>query len=80
MTTDRTETSDLARAHPAIVDKLSTMYDQWAADSDVVPPEQLKIKEIPGSKNPLTRSPEEMQEYIRKINVIMKKRGFKTFQ
>ncbi len=79
MQSDRTETSNLANEHPEIVEQLDALYAQWAANSDVLPPEQLKVKEDPGSGNPLTRSPEEMQEYLTEINVILKQRGLKIF-
>ncbi len=35
--TDRTETNDLASAHPEIVQQLSTYWDSWAAEYGVLP-------------------------------------------
>ena len=77
---DRSETSDQSREHPEIVKRLSRLYDDWAKKSDVLPRDELKVKEIPGNENPLVRSDEEMDNYLKIANKELEKRGLKTLQ
>ena len=77
---DRSETSDQSQQHPEIVKKLSGLYDDWAKKNNVLPRDELKVKEIPGNENPLVRSDEEMDNYLKIANKELKKRGLKTLQ
>ncbi len=77
---DRTETQNLASQHPEKVKELSGLYDQWAANSDVIPREQLNIPEIPPSDNPLVRSKKEIEAYLKVANEELKKHGFRQLQ
>jgi arylsulfatase A-like enzyme len=80
MVEDRTETADLAKQHPSVVSELADLYREWAARSDVLPRDELVVKEIPDSSNPLTRSPEEMRQFLQIINKVLKTKGQPTFK
>lgn len=77
---DRTETTDLAGKHSDIVAELDTLYGEWAARTDVLPRDQLMVKEILDSSNPLTRSPDEMKQFLRTINKVLREKGQPTFK
>ncbi|MBT6006674.1 MAG: sulfatase-like hydrolase/transferase [Prolixibacteraceae bacterium] len=74
---DRSETTDCAEEHPEIVNQLALLYDDWAGKSDVLPRDELQVKEIPGQENPLIRSDTEMDVYLKTVNKELKKRGLK---
>ena len=62
---DRTETSNLAKQHPEIIERLREKYDQWAAASDVEDWARMKINVIAPKKSPLRRTDAEMEQYER---------------
>jgi len=79
MERDRTETTDLADRHPSVVRKLAVAYEQWAAQSNVLPVDALKIEEIPGAENPLTRDADEMNRFLKTVNQELRRRGLPLF-
>ena len=54
-------------------------YEQWAAEPNVLPVDALKIEEIPGAENPLTRDAEEMHRFLNTVNRELRKRGLPLF-
>src|SRR5690606_13939403 len=50
MQVDRTETRDLAAAHPEVVTDLAARWDEWAARAGVIPREKIleMMKQLPG--------------------------------
>ena len=80
MERDRTETTDLAHGHPEVVRELVIAYNEWAKRSNVLPVDTLKVEEIPGAENPLTRDAEEMNRFLGSVNRELKKRGLPLFE
>jgi arylsulfatase A-like enzyme len=80
MERDRTETSDLADRHPEVVRELATAYRHWATQSNVASVDALKIEEIPGAENPLTRDDDEMKRFLKTVNRELKKRDLPLFE
>lgn len=64
MTSDRTETQDLAAERPKIVGELESLYERWASVSNVLPWKELAIHEIASKDSPLRRSDEELVDYF----------------
>jgi arylsulfatase len=79
MQRDRTETTDLADRHPDVVRELAIAYEGWAKRSDVLPVDELKIEEIPGAENPLTRDPVEMNRFLNTVNQQLRRRNLPLF-
>jgi arylsulfatase len=77
---DRTETRDLAAKKPDIVRRLRDVYAEWSRHCNVLPVSELKIEEIPDDKNPLTREPDEMREFLDTVNEALRKQKLPTFQ
>ena len=71
MDTDRTETNDLAANHPEKVTAMEQVYNQWAANSNVLPWEEMEISIIPAGKSSYSRTLEEAnkayEEVIKKV-------------
>lgn len=65
MTTDRTETQDRAAEQPEMVHELESLYERWAAQSNVLPWKELAIPEIASKDSPLRRSDEELESYFK---------------
>jgi len=80
MDVDRTETTNVADSHPDTVTELDAQYRAWAARSDVLPRDELVVKEIPDSSNPLTRTPEEMKRFLQTVNKVLEAKGQRTFK
>ena len=76
---DRTEIRDLAAQEPEIVQRLIDRYADWSRHCGVMPVSQLKIQEIPDDKNPLTREPDEMREFIETVNQALRQRDLPEF-
>lgn len=76
---DRTETRNLAAEKPEIVRRLRGVYAEWANRCNVLPVSDLKIEEIPDDKNPLTRGPDEMREFLRTVNQSLRKQDLPQF-
>ncbi len=68
MQADRTETHDLAADHPDVVARLVRLYDDWARKDGVIPFDELKIPFIPPDDNPLSRSTDEIEAYLRQLD------------
>ena len=64
LSTDRTETRNLADQFPEKVRQLEALYRQWAKKSNVQPWGKLSINIIPPESNPLVRSEEEMKAIL----------------
>jgi len=79
LTSDRTETRNVASQHPRFVAELSSIYRDWAKDCGVLPVEALQVKEIPDAENPLTRNPVEMKAFLQAINKTLEQRGLPLF-
>lgn len=79
MERDRTETTDLALRYPEVVSELAAAYNAWAKQADVLSVDTLKIEEIPGAENPLTRNPEEMNRFLTALNRELRKRDLPLF-
>lgn len=80
MERDRSETSDLADQHPNVLRELAAAYEQWATQSNVLPVAALKIEEIPGAENPLTRDAAEMNRFLKTVNRELEKRDLPLFE
>ncbi len=81
MSTDRTETTDLAEKYPEITAELEGLYNKWADECGVIPVDKLKQKQgAMTDKNPLRRSPQEVREYLEKTNEVFKERGLKPIE
>jgi arylsulfatase A-like enzyme len=80
MERDRTETTDLADRHPKVARELAIAYDGWAERSHVLPVDALKIEEIPGAENPLTRPPVEMNRFLKTVNQELRRRDLPLFE
>jgi arylsulfatase A-like enzyme len=76
---DRTETRNLASQNFEIVRRLLGVYIEWSRRCGVLPTSELKIEEIPGYENPLTREPDEMRAFIKTVNQSLKKQGLPEF-
>jgi arylsulfatase A-like enzyme len=80
MERDRTETRDLADQFPNVLRELVAAYEQWATQSNVLAVDALKIEEIPGAENPLTRDVEEMNRFLKTVNRELRKRDLPLFE
>ena len=73
MANDRTETNDLAEAYPEKVKDLELIYNKWAANSNVIPWEEMNINVIAGKESPLARPREEADKAYNEVQEQLKR-------
>ena len=73
MANDRTETNNLAEASPETVKNLELIYNKWAANSDVIPWEEMNINVIAGKESPLARPREEADKAYNEVQEQLKR-------
>lgn len=67
LASDRTETRDLSSKFPGKVRELKATYEEWAAESQVIPWDEMSINIIAGKSSPLARPREEADEAFRQV-------------
>lgn len=73
MAVDRTENYNLASRYPEKVNELEAIYDQWAAESNVIPWDEMDIHIIAGKESPLARPRDEADEAYKEVQEHLKK-------
>ncbi|MGD9127076.1 MAG: arylsulfatase [Planctomycetia bacterium] len=66
--TDRTETRDLAKKRPEVVARLEKLYNEWAARTGVLPWSEVNIPWVAPADNPLIRSSDEIEKYLKELD------------